>query len=248
MDSQEANELALELEQHLPARMENGGDNGHHDQLPSPPPATPPPTKKRIKFNGPFFAELCGMQQADICKQSVETGQRSMWNRWRDFKSQQSNSTTTDPWVPNHGLQLYSKRTNIKDPNDYDRQTVDEFFGFLAQQKVGKSVMPKAKGFLNTNLKCEHCCRLREAGHHSQLVQVEVGKSLTVKNSVTAVNTRAASEAFDRCEDIQADLDQLISAEQIRTMTLFALNPKPGGKVSKLDPLCGFVLPVTATV
>ena len=189
MDSQEANELALELEQHLPARMENGGDNGHHDQLPSPPPATPPPTKKRIKFNGTFFAELYGMQQADICKQSVETGQRSMWNRWRDFKSQQSNSTTTDPWVPNHGLQLYSKRTNIKDPNNYDRQTVDEFFGFLAQQKVGKSVMPKAKGFLNTNLKCEHHCRLREAGHYSQLVQVEVGKSLTVKNSVTAVNT-----------------------------------------------------------
>lgn len=59
---------------------------------------------------------------------------------------------------------------------------------------------------------------------------------MTVKNIARTVNARTAKEAMDNCTDIQADLDQLLSASKVREILLSALCPKPGGLVSRINP------------
>ena len=127
-------------------------------------------------------------------------------------------------WIQCYGLQLYNKRCtqNIKNHLEYDHQAVDSFFQYLSSNGAGKSVMVKAKTFLNTNLKCEHYSRLVEAGMYGELVEVKVGASLAVKKCVGTVASQAASHALETCQDLQADLEQLLSPSQIRGLSLSA--------------------------
>ena len=177
-----------------------------------------------------------GMDQSSICSSSVEkTALGPMWQRWKDYCI--SLGETGEPWIPQYGLQLYNNRTDLQNSADYNHQKVDGFFKYLHDSNVGKTVMDKGKTFLNTHLKCEHHCRLVAAGMYGALVQVSVGKSLSVRKQVGAVASQAASQAIDGCEDIQAGLEQLIPAHQLRRMLLFVFAPVPSGLVAKMDPI-----------
>jgi hypothetical protein len=187
--------------------------------------------------NVPKFAELyTGMDQTDMCGASTEKALRSIWPRWHRF-------CTLDPkfkeesWVAGHGLQLYKDRVDLKNHTDYNQERVDKFFVHLRDTNVPKTMMGKAKTFLNTNLKCEHHCRLLEKGFYASPVQIQVGLSLSVKSKISDVQSRAASLALDQCEDIQAGLEQLIPADKIREMNQFVLRATKGGAVSKLAPI-----------
>ncbi len=193
-----------------------------------------PQKKKREPYNGPLFKDIYpAMDPANICAKSVEIQIRGIWTWWSQFSAQKSRTS----WKINHGLDLYQERTTTQDPQQYNMQLVDDYFKFLVEQKASKTVVGKSKTFLNTHLKCEHYMRLQEAGHYPALVDVSVGKSKTVKNLVNQVNMKAASRVFQDCTDIHADLHQLISPLEIRKMMLYVFQPKPDGRVAKMDPL-----------
>ena len=179
------------------------------------------------------------MEQENICSESVEKGIHAIWPWWKEFHAEfnasHNGAAAADPWVPGLGLQLYSARTNINDSEDYDRAVVDAFLSYLNNIQVGPTVMTKAKTFLNHHLKCEHYCRLRNAGAYPAMCQIQVGKDKSVQQSVKSVNARATSQCLDRCKDIQAGLEQLLSSDELREMSLLALKPKPGGAVDKLE-------------
>ena len=77
---------------------------------------------------------------------------------------------------------------------------------WLSDNVKGKNAIKDAKTFLNIHLRCEHCCRLQEAGEYPDIPPINVGQSMAVKQTVKAINSRAAKEAMDNCFDIQADL------------------------------------------
>ena len=161
-----------------------------------------------------------------------------MWRYWYNFVKE--TGIQDKPWTQLRGLQLYdhdanSSDTNITDPEAYNKQKVDQFFTFLERKDVGKSIMKKAKTFLNINLRCEHYTRLVGLNRYGELVQVSVGKSTSVRTSIVATNSRASQRSMEECHDIQAELEQLITTEQIRAMLLYVFEPKTGGFVSNLD-------------
>ena len=216
-----------------PSSQQETGVAGPSTQEATPPMITPK-KKKRETYKGPFFKDIYpDMDPAFICAQSVEVQIRGIWNWWAQFCATKERT----PWKPHHGLDLFHERTNNEDPQQYNLQLVDDYFKFLLEQKAPKTVAGKSKTFLNTHLKCEHHMRLKEAGLYPALVDVSVGKSKTVKNSINQVNMKAASRVFQEYVDIHADLHQLISPTDIRKMMTFVFEPKPGGKVSKMDPL-----------
>ena len=197
---------------------------------------TQPSSPRRIykpRYAGPYFASLYGMDQQQVCSGSTEKCCRAVWKRWKAYQSQVN--PNTEPWVEGFGLQLYPNRSNINDAEEYNRETVDGFFYYLSNSNVGTTVMKKAKTFLNIHLKCEHYCRLRAAGLYPTLVDVKVGMGKSVQQSVSAVSAKAASACLDRCEDIQADLEQLVPNSKLREMILFALRPIHNGAVAKLE-------------
>lgn len=197
--------------------------------------ATQPSPHRGSRYTGPYFVSLYRMDQQHICSDSTERCVRAVWKRWKDYQFQLN--PDTEPWVEELGLRLYNNRSNISDPEEYNREIVDGFFYYLSNSNVGTSVMIKAKTFLNIHLKCEHYCRLRAAGQYPTLVEVKVGMGKSVQQSVSAVSARAASACLDRCEDIQADLEQLVPNSKLREMILFAFRPIDNGAVSKLDPM-----------
>lgn len=197
--------------------------------------ATQPSPQRGSRYTGPYFASLYRMNQQHICSDSTERCVRAVWKRWKDYQFQLN--PDTEPWDEELGLRLYNNRSNINDPEEYNRETVDGFFYYLSNSNVGTSVMTKAKTFLNIHLKCEHYCRLRAAGQYPTLVEVKVGMGKSVQQSVSAVSARAASACLDRCEDIQADLEQLVPNSKLREMILFVFRPISTGAVSKLEPV-----------
>ena len=221
----------------------NPDNGGLPDDLPAlqshTPSSTPSSPSKRAKFDGPYLKDLYEVDQLLCCAVTTEnTTLRPIWPHWKRFRAQDS-SFNDQPWVPKHGLQLYKNRSaeNIHDAEQFDREAVDRFFQFLLDQEVPKSTFGKAKTFLNAHLKLEHHNRLKETGKYAELVRIEVGKSLTVKSSVGSANRRAAAEAFDRQDDIQAELEQFISPAESREMMMFLFKPKPNGSVAKLSTL-----------
>jgi hypothetical protein len=208
-----------------------GGEMADNDEVV---PAASQRRRRQPKHDGPFFASLYEMEQSNICSESVEKGIRAIWPRWKEFHAGRDGAAA-DPWVPGLGLQLYSSRVDINNAEDYDRAAVDGFLAYLNNIQVGPTVMTKAKTFLNHHLKCEHYWRLRNAGAYPSLCQIQVGKGKSVQQSVKSANARAASQCLDRCEDIQAGLEQLMTNDQLREMSLLALMPKPGGEVEKLE-------------
>jgi hypothetical protein len=67
------------------------------------------------------------------------------------------------------------------------------------------------------------------------LVTFHVGESVTVKNIGRAVSARTTQAAVGNCADIQADLDQLLSASKVRDILLSVSRPKEGGLVSRVN-------------
>ena len=197
-------------------------------------PGTTPKKKKREAYKGPFFKDIYPeMDPTHICAHSVEVQIRGIWTWWAQFCAAKRRT----PWKTNHGLDLFHERTNVEDPQQYNLQVVDDYFKFLLEQNAPKTIAGKSKTFLNTHLKCEHHMRLKEAGLYPALVDVSVGKSKTVKNSINQVNMKTGSRVFQECLDIHADLHQLISPFDIRKMMTFVFQPRTGGKVAKMDPI-----------
>jgi hypothetical protein len=134
------------------------------------------------------------------------------------------------------GLQLFQNRSDINNQNDYDHERVDGFFKWLCDTNSGKTAIKNAKTFLNIHLQCEHFCCLHATKGYASLVTFRVGESVTIKNIARTVNARTAQEAMDNCADIQADLDQLLSASKVREILLSVFRPKEGSLVSRVNP------------
>lgn len=188
----------------------------------------------RRKFDGPKFAELYPSVKGNLCAPSVEEKLRGMWGKWADYCK--SSSFDGEPWVQLYGLQLFHNRSDIHNSGGFNHERVDGFFQWLSDNNSGKTDIKNAKTFLNVHLQAEHFCRLSETNEYAQAVTFKVGEMATVRSISKTVNARTAKEAMDNCADIQADLDQLLSASKVREILLSALRPKPGGIVSRLSP------------
>jgi hypothetical protein len=200
---------------------------------------TPPTKKKKNRtastFVPPTLAELYEMDPAHVSALSSEKGFRAIWIRWDAYHK--SCGRDGESWSKPFGLGLYGKRPEADtDPYNFDKDAVIKFFQFLEKCDVGKTVMEKAKTFCNAHLRCENYNRLKD-GPGAQLVEVSVGRLLMVKDSVRVSNSRAASKALSECLDIQAGLEVLIAPKELRIMTEYVFQPKPGGRVSKMNLL-----------
>ena len=195
-----------------------------------------PSAPHKTKFSYPTMASIYKMDSSNICTMSTEGGFKCVWPKWDAFCKGKGISSS---WAPNHGLQLFSKRTNVMDADDYDHQLLDSFFTHLKDSPgVGSSIMTKAKTFCNMHLKCEHYNRLKEAGKYPNLQDFSVGKkSKVIKNCCKTVSEGKASAAMEGCKDIHVGLKQLVSVEGQRAMTESVFCPKPGGSVEKLGVL-----------
>ena len=195
----------------------------------------PTPTRgKQQVHGGPTLAQLYDMDQSLMCAPSVEKGFRAIWPRYLDYRRI---SEPDYDFLPTVGLGLFEGRTDLKNGEDYQHEVVDGFIEWLASEKVGPSVMKKAKSFLNTHLRCEHYCRLKAVNEYPQLLNMTVGKGLAVQKSVKSVSSRAAAAAIENCLDLQAELEVLVPDTKIREMNMLVFIAQPGGAVAKLDPL-----------
>jgi hypothetical protein len=173
--------------------------------------------------------------QGKICAPSVETKLHGTWSKWAEYCK--VSSYPGEPWAATmFGLGLFPNGSDINNPNNWDCERTDGFFNWLEDTKQAKTVVKNAKTFLNIHLQCEYFCHLHTTMGYASLVTFHVGESLMVKNISRAVNARTAQAAMDNCADIQADLDQLLSASKVREILLSALRPKEGGLVSQLNP------------
>ena len=255
LEDDECHEISDDLAIHLEAiqvvddEEEPGGPPAapvrevEEDEDPGELPAAPV-RKRAAKFQGPFLIGTHKwMEQTEMASESTEKKMRPMWGYWKAHCESIQRSTDVLPML---GLNLYEKRSkdDIRNSKLCDRQVTDGFFIYLVSNAVGKTVLGTAKTFLNTNLKCEHCNRQKVAGIEcAELVEVKVGESIRIKNQVALSNKLASGRSLERCEDLQAELDECISPQKNREMLLFAFKPKEGGEVQKLCPSYRFIFP-----
>ena len=232
----EGEELAADLEANLEAIPEFEDDEEEE--------VATPVRKRASKFKGPYLKDIYkGMQQGEMASESTETKMRGMWGYWKSYCESINRNTAV---LESLGLNLYNKRgitpAELRDSKQYDRGVTDGFFVYLVNSNVGKSVLTSAKTFLNINLKCEHYQRQKLGEvEYPDLVEVKVGESIRIRKQMEHANSLAAGRSLERCDDLQAELDEYISPEKNREMLLFVFKPKPGGEVQKLNPAYRFI-------
>jgi hypothetical protein len=190
-------------------------------------------------IEAPKIPGLYNIEQGDCgTKVSTERGFRPVWKLWRAYCELNGRVA---PHMADRGLQLYDPtRLGGYSERNFDRAVVESFFKYLvAQPDTKPDLMTKAKTFINAHLKCEFYTLLRDfSEEHPHIpASVNVGENVSVKNSCQSVIGRKADRSREECLDLYADIDNVISEKQIRSMMEFVFLPKPGGEVEKMNLL-----------
>jgi hypothetical protein len=188
-----------------------------------------------------------------ITAPSTETGFRAIWKLWDAFCTADLSLSGGKPYyVQVFGLQLYSEREILKNKveqrlfdlayttNSFDLDRIVRFFSFLVDKQDPPSTndtLTKAKGFLNSHLKWEYAARVKASDRKIQrkIGDIIIGDVTEIKNMVKTVRNRKAAEMLALCVDIQADIDNAISADDEIKMMVQILDPVLAGEVEKMN-------------
>lgn len=194
----------------------------------------------------PFLLKLYKISRTDLgVSPSTERGFKCVWKRWKAFKVSREEPELYDP---EFGLGLYAHiRFTKEDGGDqfrYDEQLVNDFFDFLEAQEETSDLLTKATSFVHAHIKGEFFARLRAVGYRPPKVSIaKIGSSQKIKNIMQAARKHKAIKAWRDKTDILADIDEMISEWQIRTMITSAFAAEPHEAVAKLHPLTRIQFP-----
>lgn len=200
-----------------------------------------PATSDEELGDAPYIPALYNISRRDCgTAYSTEMAFKTIWKHWVAFKTAQD-ELPLDPH-PNFGLGIYGHTQFSKedggDDRKWDEQLVYDFFDYLAELDFSIDNLTKAVSFMHAHMRGEFYARLRAVDYRPLKVSTaKIGSSSKLQNIFKEARLYKAIKAWEKKEDILADVDEMMSLTQIRAMIVSTFEAQPHEAIAKMEPL-----------